>query len=110
MTYAQIAKALDVGYGTAQKYGLKVTLLPKSMRQNPFDLLDPEDNPKQYEKRVINPDHYKDLANKEYWLEDYVRGTPLKAPLHLFSLTELQELENFLERQELTSYRSFLTY
>lgn len=104
VTYGQIAKALDVGYGTVQKYAKEVTLLPKSMRQNPFDLLNPKDNPKQYEKRVINPDHFKDLANKEYWLEEHKPGMRLEAPYGLFSITELQEI-----MEEPTDYHSTLT-
>ena len=102
--YQRIADALGLSYGTVNKYGIEVTFLPKSMCKNPFELLSPEDNPKQYEKRVINPDNYKDLNNKEYWIEDYERGTRLKAPLNLFSLTELQEL-----MEEPTDYHSDLS-
>ena len=104
VTYGEIAKSLGVGYGTAQKYAKNVTMLPKSMRKNPFELLDYEDNPKQYEKRVIDPENYKDLANKEYWLEEHIPGTRLEAPYGLFSLTEIQEI-----MEEPTDYHSPLS-
>ncbi len=105
VTIRKIAEYLGVGYGTAQKYCQNVTLLPKSMRKNPFELLDPEANPDQYDKRMINPDDYKDLKNKEYWLEGYEKGTRLKLPNYdLLSLTELQEL-----MEEPTDYHSPLS-
>ena len=90
--YRQIADYLGIGYGSAQKYAKNVTFLPKSMRRNPFELLSPRKNPKQYEKRVLDPKDYKDIANKEYWIEEHEIGTRFDAPLHLFSLTELQKL------------------
>jgi len=104
VSYVKIAKILNIGYGSAQKYAKEVTMLPKSMRKNPFELLPPEQNPKQYEKRVIDPEQFKGLKNKEVWLEDYIPGTRLKAPLHLFSITELQEL-----MEEPTDYHSHLS-
>jgi phage terminase large subunit-like protein len=102
--FNKIAEACGVGYGTARKYSEKVTFLPKSMRRNPFELLSPDTNPQEYEKRVINPDDFKDLASREYWIENYERGTRLTAPLDIFSLTELQEL-----MEEPTDYISELS-
>jgi len=103
VTFAQIAKVCGVGYGTAQKYAEDVTMLPKSMRTNPFAKTSPEFNSHKY-KREIDPNDFKDLRNKEYWFEGYERGTPLKAPLDIFSLTELQEL-----MEEPTDYHSPLS-
>ena len=103
-SYRQIAEVCGIGYGSAQKYGKKVTFLPKSMRKNPFDLLSPKENPSLYEKRVLNPDNYENLDNKEWYSENYERGTPYKGPLNLFSLTELQKL-----LEEPTDYHSPLS-
>ena len=103
VTYAQIAKACGVGYGTAQKYALDVTMLPKSMRQNMFERTTPEFNSKKY-KRELDPDDFKDLGNKEYWLEEHEPGMRLEAPLGLFSYVELQEI-----MEEPTDYHSDLS-
>ena len=105
VTFNKIGDYLGISRSTAYKYGEKVTLLPKSMRKNPFELLDPEAKPDLYDKRVVKPEDYNYLKNKEYWIESYEIGTPLKVPnLDMFSLTELQEL-----MEEPTDYHSPLS-
>lgn len=103
-SYRQIAEALNVGYGTVAKYAKKVSFLPKSMRRNPFDLLSPHFQPKEYEKRIPDPKNYEDKKNKDWWLERHVKGERFEAPLNLFSLTELQEI-----MEEPTGYHSDLS-
>lgn len=103
-TYQQIADFLAIGFGTAQKYGKNVTKLPKSQRRNPFELLSPELNPKQYEKRIPNPQDYVNVADPDYWRENYVIGTRYTGPLDIFSLTQFQEL-----MEEPTDYHSNLS-
>lgn len=92
LSYRQIADLLRIGYGSVQKYAKNVTFLPKSMRKNPFELLSPQENPTQYEKRVIDPENYIDEANKEYWIEQHEEGTRFEAPINLFSLKELWKI------------------
>ncbi len=104
VSYRQISDALNVSYGSAQKYGKNVTFLPKSMRKNPFELLSPEINPEQYEKRIPNPENYQDDAAKEWWTEHHKSGTRFEGPLNLFSITELQEI-----MEEPTDYHSQLS-
>ncbi len=108
VTLTKISEYLGIGYGTAQKYAENVTMLPKSMRKNPFELLDPEANPDQYDKRMVNPDDYKDETNKEYWLEGFEKGDRLILPIgryhDMFSLNELQEI-----MEEPTDYQSGLS-
>ena len=96
-TYQQISEYLAVGYGSAQKYGKGVEKVPKSQRKNPFDLF-----PK--EKYVQKPDVYIDMADADYWRENYVQGTRYEGPLSIFSLTQFQEL-----MEEPTDYHSNLT-
>jgi len=103
-TYRQISEYLNIGYGSAQKYAKNVTFLPKSMRMNPFELLSPKENPKQYEKRVKNPENYKYVKTKEYWIEEHKPGTRYMGPLNLFNITEFQEL-----MEEPTNYHSPLS-
>ena len=103
-TYKQIAKGMGIGYGTVQKYAKNVTKLPKGRQMNPFGLLSPSDNPKEYEKRIPDAEMYKDELNKEYWVESYEPGTRFKGPLSIFSITELQTL-----MEEPTDYHSDLT-
>lgn len=103
-TYTQIANGMKIGYGSVQKYAKNVTKLPKGRQMNPFGLLSPAENPKQYEKRIPDAEMYKDELNKEYWIESYERGTRFKGPLSLFSITELQKL-----MEEPTDYHSDLT-
>jgi phage terminase large subunit-like protein len=102
-TFKQISENLGIGYGTCQKYGAKVTFLPKSQRKNPFELLSPKKNPKEYEKRVPRPQDYIDIADKDHWRENYIIGTRYEGPLDIFSLTEFQEL-----MEEPTDYHSNL--
>jgi len=82
LAYRDISERLGVGYGTVQKYAKNVTFLPKSMRKNPFQLKSPSKEPNLYDKRIIQPEDYKNLKNKEYWLEQHVPGERFQAPLH----------------------------
>ena len=104
LAYRDISERLGVGYGTVQKYARNVTFLPKSMRKNPFMLKSPKVEPDLYDKRIINAEDYTNLQNKEYWLEQHVPGERFKAPLHLFSVVELQEI-----MEEPTGYHSPLS-
>ena len=103
-SYRQISQLMNIGYGSAQKYGKNVTFLPKNMRRNPFELLPPQENPKEYEKRIPDPENYKINKGRDYWIESYEGGTRFKGPLDLFSITELQEL-----MEEPTDYHSPLS-
>ena len=95
LSYREISERLGVGYGSVQKYAKDVTFLPKSMRRNPFELESPSKKPNLYDKRIKNPEDYKDLKNKEYWLEQHKPGERFKAPLHLFRLIHLKSLKDF---------------
>ena len=103
-SYRQIADALSVGYGTVQKYAKNIQFLPQSIRKNPFDLLSKEISKKTLQEALPDPKDFKDLANKEYWLEQHTPGERYKGPLNILSLTELQEL-----MEEPTDYHSDLS-
>ena len=104
LAYRDISERLGIGYGTVQKYAKNVTFLPKSMRKNPFLLKSPKVEPNLYDKRIIDPKDYKNLQNREYWLEQHTPGDRFEAPLHLFSVVELQEI-----MEEPTDYHSPLS-
>jgi phage terminase large subunit-like protein len=99
-SYRQIANALEIGLGSVQKYAKDVNILPKSMQRNPFS----SEEKVEFTKVVVDKRRLDDMALKEHILETYERGTRLEAPLHLFSLTELQTL-----MEEPTDYHSPLT-
>jgi len=102
-SFRQIADGLGIGLGSASKYGKSVTMLPKSMRKNPFTLLSPEKNPDLYDKRIPEGKDDDMEMSKEWWVEHYEPGTRFKGPLNLFSITELQ-----LMMEEPTDYHSDL--
>jgi len=105
MSYRDIALKLGIGYGSVQKYCKNVVFLPKNMRKNPFELLKPSEGVKIKEKifegRIIDPKDFKDITNKEYWLEEHVPGERYTGPLEILTVPELQEL-----MEEPTNYHS----
>ena len=82
LSYREISDRLCVGYGSVQKYTKNVEFLPKYKRKNPFPA---NSEPK-------NASLYKEQSNKDYWIEQHVPGTRFDAPLHLFSVVELQQI------------------
>lgn len=104
LSYRKIAEVVNVGYGSVAKYAKNVVFLPKSMRKNPFELLEPEDNEKIFKGRIPDPQNYKKESSKDYWIEQHVKGEPFDAPLDKFSITELQEL-----MEDPTGYKSHMT-
>jgi len=108
MSYREISKNLGVGYGSVQKYAKNVAFLPKSMQKNPFALINPDNIAKIKENifkgRILDPKDFKDVTNKDYWLEQHIPGKRYEGPLHILSITELQEL-----MEEPTDYHSKLS-
>lgn len=103
-SYRQIVDLANVGYGSVQKYGKNITLLPKSMRKNPFELLSPDKKSEKYITRLPEPKNHEDLHAKEWYTAQHKSGTRFKGPLNLFTLTELQKI-----MEEPTDYHSPLS-
>lgn len=101
VSFRQISKMLGIGYGTAQKYGQHVRLLPQSERKNPFLLISPSKNIELYDKRIPQGEYDEIERSKEWWSDHHKPGTRFEGPLNLYSLTELQTI-----MEEPTNYHS----
>lgn len=101
-TFRQISEYLGIGYGSAQKYAKNVTMLPKSMQKNPFELSHHQETDEQYRSRMPKIALSEEEFSKEQVITNHRKGERLPFKyLHMFSLPELQEL-----MEEPTNYHS----
>lgn len=105
MGYRRIADSLGIATGTAHHYCKDVTVLPKKMRKNPFDIAD------DWRATAISgeadPQAFKNNIEKslEYWKEEHTPGERFRGPVDSIPLKELIEL-----MKEPTAFHSQLNF